>query len=40
MEKEILEIAAIPDIQESWGAQNVEEMIGILKTQVYAVKLI
>lgn len=32
------EIASIPAIQQMWGAENAEEMIGILRTLVYAVK--
>ena len=36
--KEIKEIAAIKDIQESWGAENATEMEEMLDTQVYAVK--
>ena len=35
---EIYEIASISEIQEMWGAQNTEEMIGILNKTAYAVK--
>lgn len=35
---EIKEIAAIEDIQQSWGAENATEMEAILEDTVYAVK--
>jgi hypothetical protein len=37
-DKEIKEIAAIEDIQQMWGAENVAEMEEMLDTTVYAVK--
>lgn len=36
--KEILEIAATPDIQQMWGARNAEEMASILRDDTFAVK--
>jgi hypothetical protein len=36
--KDIMEIAAIEDIQQMWGAENAAEMEEILDTTVYAVK--
>jgi hypothetical protein len=36
--KEIMEIAAVPDVQQMWGARNAEEMASILRDDVFAVK--
>lgn len=36
--KEIKEIAAMEDIRQMWGAENVAEMEEMLDTQVYTVK--
>jgi hypothetical protein len=35
---EINEIAARRDIQEMWGAEGINEMVGILRDTAYAVK--
>jgi hypothetical protein len=36
--KEIKEIAPIGNIQQMWGAENTDEMVGILQVSSYAVK--
>jgi len=35
---EIKEIAAMTDIQEMWGAEDIDEMVGILQDNAYAAR--
>lgn len=37
-DKEIRQIASLKAIQQMWGAESVEDMVDMLRDQVYAVK--